>query len=285
MHRFLPQGSVGISDPCQDRMYHPVFAVAVEQYRRTISNRNASAMLPPMNMELDALKILIVEDERVLARSIKRQLEREGYQTEVVFDGEEASRAATSNGYQIILLDIKLAKKSGLEVLKELRAGSHRVPVIIISAKDTVQDRIAGLNAGADDYLVKPFDSGELSARIRAVLHRTGKLDSNILQAGDLRLDVVRRKAVREAQEIFLSNKEFALLEFLLRNKNQIVTRTRIAQEVWGYTFEPGTKIVDVTMSNLRKIVDEGFTMKLIQTIYREGYVLTEKNSQFEKAV
>ncbi len=238
-----------------------------------------------MNMELDALKILIVEDERVLARSIKRQLEREGYQTEVVFDGEEASRAATSNGYQIILLDIKLAKKSGLEVLKELRAGSHRVPVIIISAKDTVQDRIAGLNAGADDYLVKPFDSGELSARIRAVLHRTGKLDSNILQAGDLRLDVVRRKAVREAQEIFLSNKEFALLEFLLRNKNQIVTRTRIAQEVWGYTFEPGTKIVDVTMSNLRKIVDEGFTMKLIQTIYREGYVLTEKNSQFEKAV
>ena len=238
-----------------------------------------------MNMELDALKILIVEDERVLARSIKRQLEREGYQTEVVFDGEEASRAATSNGYQIILLDIKLAKKNGLEVLKELRAGSHRVPVIIISAKDTVQDRIAGLNAGADDYLVKPFDSGELSARIRAVLHRTGKLDSNILQAGDLRLDVVRRKAFREAQEIFLSNKEFALLEFLLRNKNQIVTRTRIAQEVWGYTFEPGTKIVDVTMSNLRKAVDEGFTMKLIQTIYREGYVLTEKNSQFEKAV
>jgi DNA-binding response OmpR family regulator len=244
-----------------------------------------SSNLEPARTDLpqNALKILIVEDERVLARSIERQLQREGYLTELAFDGDHALRAATSNAYNLVLLDVKLAKKSGLEVLKELRAGSNRLPVIIISAKDTVQDRILGLNAGADDYLVKPFDSGELSARIRSVLHRTGKLDSNILQAGDLRLDVVRRKASRGDREIALSNKEFALLEFLLRNKNQIVTRTRIAQEVWGYTFEPGTKIVDVTMSNLRKAVDESFDTKLIQTIYREGYLLAEKRAETAK--
>jgi DNA-binding response OmpR family regulator len=232
-----------------------------------------------------ALKVLIVEDEKVFARSIERQLQREGYFTEVAFDGEHALDAVRSNAYNLILLDLKLAKKSGLDVLKELRSNSQRVPVIIISAKDTVQDRILGLNAGADDYLVKPFDSGELSARMRAVLHRTGKLDSNILQAGDLRLDVIRRKVFRQEREIALSNKEFALLEFLLRNKNQIVTRTRIALEVWGYTFEPGTKIVDVTMSNLRKAVDESFDPKLIQTIYREGYLLAEKSGELAKTV
>ncbi len=223
------------------------------------------------------IRILLVEDEKKLAHSIERKLVRSGYVVTLAFDGEEGVEKARSHEIDLIILDINLPKKSGIAFLQELRANSYATPALILSARDGVVDRIQGLQVGADDYLVKPFDSGELLERIQAILRRSGFSRISIIQAGDLTVDVVKHTVRRAGKDIVLSPKEFALLEYFMRNKNQILTRRRIAERVWGYKFDTGTNIVDVYVSYLREAIDRGFPAKLIQTIRGEGFILKDE--------
>jgi len=220
--------------------------------------------------------VLLIEDERTLSHLIERKLQRAGYDVSLAYDGIEATAAAVGKEIDLIILDLNLPKKNGFEVLKELRGDGYATPVLILSARGDIDDRILGLELGADDYLVKPFDSAELVLRLQAILRRSGHARTSVLQAADLTMDVVKRQVVRGTQSIDLTKKEFSLLEFLLRNKNIILTRKRIAEEVWGYTFDTGTNIVDVYLSYLRDSVDKGFERKLIQTIRGEGFLLKD---------
>ncbi len=230
-----------------------------------------------MNVSEKKIRILLVEDERKLAHSIERKLVRAGYVVALAFDGEEGTEKAQSREFDLIILDLNLPKKSGTALLQELRSRSYPTPVLILSARDGVADRIQGLQDGADDYLVKPFDSGELLERIQAILRRSGFSRTSIMQAGDLTIDVVKRTVSRGHKTIVLSPKEFALLEYFMRNKDQILTRKRIAEQVWGYKFDTGTNIVDVYVSYLREAIDRGFPKKLIQTIRGEGFILRDE--------
>jgi DNA-binding response OmpR family regulator len=235
---------------------------------------SASAPKPaPSNLPI---RILLVEDERKLARVIERQLVRAAYKVDVAFDGQTAIGNIFSEEYHIIVLDLNLPNKSGIEVIHEIRSQSYLTPVLIISARDTVKDRVIGLEIGADDYLTKPFDSSELLARIQAILRRSGTLRTAILKAHDLTMDLVKRSVTRNGKKITLTQTEFSLLEFFLRNKNAILTRRRIAEQVWGYNFETGTNIVDVYVSYLRDSIDEGYPTRLIETIRGEGFMLRD---------
>jgi DNA-binding response OmpR family regulator len=221
-------------------------------------------------------RILLIEDERRLAHLMERRLIRSGFLVELAFDGEEGLRKAQSQEFELIILDLGLPQKDGLEVLKEYRAKAYTVPVLIVSARSRVDERISGLEVGADDYLTKPFDSGELVARVNAILRRTGNSRTSILQISDLTVDVTKRTVQRADKTIALSKTEYSLLEFFLQNKNQILTRKRIAEQVWGYTFNTGTNIVDVYINYLRRAIDDGFEPKLIQTVYGQGFILRE---------
>ncbi len=221
-------------------------------------------------------KILLVEDEKKLARAIERQLVRAGYNVDLAFTGEVAIEKITSLEFQLVILDIFLPGKSGIDVLHEIRSQSYATPVLILSARDRVQDRVQGLEVGADDYLTKPFDSSELLARIQSILRRSGTLRTSILEAGGLIMDMVKRTVKRDNKDISLTQTEFALLEFFMRNKNTLITRKRIAEQVWGYKFETGTNIVDVYISYLRNSVDKGFPRKLIETVRGEGFILKD---------
>lgn len=220
---------------------------------------------------------MVVEDEKRLARLLERHLVKAGYSVELAFNGEEAEEMLFSREYGLVVLDINLPKKSGFEVLRNLRHRSYETPVLIVSARGDVEDRVGGLQLGADDYIVKPFELSEMLARIESILRRSGVLRSSILQVGDLTMDVVRRVVTRNGKTIDLSEREFLLLEFFMRNKNQILTRQRIAHQVWGYAFETGTNIVDVYVSYIRKAINQGHSRKLIQTIRGEGFILTDK--------
>lgn len=223
-----------------------------------------------------AVPILIVEDEKKLAESIGQSLTRAGYAVSLAFDGEAAISAARAQQPALIVLDLNLPKRSGYEVLSTLREEQNAIPVLILSAMDRVEDRVRGLQEGADDYLVKPFDTSELIARIEALLRRAGKGAPLVYRAGDLVLDVLSRKVTRAGVDLALSPKQFALLEFFLRNKGEILTRRRIAEGIWGYTFDTGTNIVDVHINNLRKAIHTRGSKKLIYTIRKEGYVLRD---------
>jgi DNA-binding response OmpR family regulator len=220
------------------------------------------------------IKIVLVEDEKKLAHSLERLLVRSGYEVSLVFDGQSAIDAVTRQELHLMVLDINLPVKSGIEVLHHIRSSSYHTPVLVLTARDTIQDKIKGLEIGADDYLTKPFDSAELLARIQAILRRSGALRTSILQSADLTLDVVKRVVKRANQTINLTQTEFALLEFFLRNKNTILTRRRLAEQVWGYKFDTGTNIVDVYISYLRDSIDKGFSPKLIETVRGEGFIL-----------
>ena len=228
-------------------------------------------------MTIAPTRILVVEDEATLANSIKRQLKRAHYDVDLAKDGSVAERRLKECEYSLILLDLNLPGMSGFEVLKNLRSNANQTPVIIISGRDGIEDRVKGLQLGSDDYLVKPFDSGELLARISAILRRSGNSQNSILQVDDLVMDVAQRTVRRGNEHIELSPTEFKLLEFFLHNKNQICTRRRIAEQVWGYTFDTGTNIVDVYISYLRKAIDERFSKKLLHTIHGEGFILMDK--------
>jgi DNA-binding response OmpR family regulator len=222
------------------------------------------------------IKILLAEDERKLARVIGRQLSRVGYIVEMVYNGQDALSSILSNEYQLIVLDLNLPLKSGVEVLQELRQQSYQTPILVISAREGVKDRVTCLEIGADDYLTKPFDSSELIARIQAILRRSGTLRTSILNAKDLTIDVIKRIVMRGDRKINLSQTEFALLEFFVRNKNTILTRRRIAEQVWGYKFDTGTNIVDVYVSYLRDSIDKEYQDKLIETVPGKGYMLKD---------
>ncbi len=222
------------------------------------------------------IRILLVEDEKKLARSIERQLQRAGFQVELAFDGESALLKAVGQAFHLIILDVNLPHKSGFDVLRELRSQFYETPVIILTARDATPDKIFGLAEGADDYVTKPFDSGELVARIQAILRRSGISRASVIEAADLKMDVVKRTVTRGGKDIPLTHTEFALLEFLLRNRNTILTRRRIAEQVWGYTFDTGTNIVDVYISYLRDAIDDGFEKKLILTVRGQGIILKD---------
>jgi DNA-binding response OmpR family regulator len=221
--------------------------------------------------------VLLIEDEKKLARSLEKHLTREGYSVELAFDGEEAADKLKHNTYKLLILDINLPKKSGYDVLNEIRLELDSTPVLILSARDTVEDRVKGLRLGADDYLVKPFDSGEFLARVEAILRRTELSTSHLLTAEDLIMDIRERTVRRGDKEINLSPKEFSLLEYFLRNKNQVLTRKRIAEQVWGYHFDTGTNLVDVYVYYVREAIDKGYPKKLINTVRGQGFIMVDK--------
>jgi heavy metal response regulator len=220
------------------------------------------------------MRLLLVEDDPNLGRFIQKGLQEERYAVDVAMDGEEGLSLATVNQYDLIILDIMLPKLDGLGVCRKLRADRKTTPVLMLTARETVEDRVAGLDTGADDYLTKPFAFAELLARVRALLRRGSTLPSGRLQALDLELDPVSHRVWRAGQEIPLTNKEFALLEYLLRNTNQVLTRTAIIEHVWDIHYDSMTNIVDVHIRALRSKIDRNFPPPLIHTVRGVGYVL-----------
>jgi len=224
------------------------------------------------------MKILVVEDEKKVASFIKRGLEEEKYEVVTIHDGEEGLNTATEKSFDLIILDVMLPKMDGVTIMKELRTRKVLTPVLMLTAKDTVEDIVAGLASGSDDYLTKPFAFAELLARVRALLRRS-ELDRGAeIHFADLRLDPVTHKVWRAEKEIDLTAKEYALLEYLVRNPNQVLTRTMIAEHVWDYTFDSFTNIIDVYVNYLRKKIDRDAEKKLIHTVRGVGYILKEED-------
>ncbi len=218
------------------------------------------------------MRILVIEDEKGISNFIKKGLEAEYFTVDTAFDGEEGLNLAQINEYDVIVLDIRLPKKNGIEVCKELRKENSSVPIIMLTVEGDVKIKVETLNAGADDYLVKPFSLEELIARIRALLRREKKITGDVLQIDDLVLDTVSHKVKRGEKEINLSRKEFALLEYLMRNPGVVLTRGMILEHVWDMNADPFTNTVDVHIRFLRKKIDEGFKKKLIKTVHGSGY-------------
>ncbi|MDA3839612.1 MAG: response regulator transcription factor [Patescibacteria group bacterium] len=229
------------------------------------------------------MTILVVEDEIKITRFIKRGLEMEHYTIDVAYNGEDASEKIELNSYNLIILDIMLPKKSGVEVVRELREKKIETPVIMLTAKDTIKDRIAGLDAGADDYLVKPFAFGELVARIRALLRREKVVKSTRLEVDDLILDPATHEVTRAGKELKLSSKEYRLLDYMMRRPSHVCTRTMIGEHIWGYNFTDDSNVIDVYISYLRRKVDKGYRNKLIHTIRDVGYKIQDKGKGLPK--
>lgn len=224
------------------------------------------------------MRILVIEDEQKVAAFVRKGLEQEGYAVDVASDGEEGLYQFESYEYDAVILDLMLPKMPGLEVLKKIRARKVALPVLILTAKGTVDEKVAGLDAGASDYLVKPFAFAELSARMRVLLRR-GLQESVTLKVADLEMNTATRTVLRAGKKIDLKLKEFSLLEFLLRNARRTVTRTMIIEHVWDVHFDSVSNVVDVHINTLRNKVDRGFTPQLIQTVRGVGYVLTDEAS------
>ncbi len=222
------------------------------------------------------MRILLIEDEKKVARFISKGLIEESYAVDVAYDGEEGLFLAEVNDYDLIILDIMLPKKDGFEVLKTLRNKGFTTPVIMLTARDELESKIQGLDLGADDYMTKPFAFSELMARIRAVTRRKQEKADNKLQLGDLVIDAVTRTVTRGNKPIELTNKEYALLEYFIRNPGRVLSRTMIAEHVWDYQFDPMTNVIDVYVNYLRQKIDRGFEKKLIHTIRGVGYVIRE---------
>jgi DNA-binding response OmpR family regulator len=221
--------------------------------------------------------VLVVEDERRLAQLVRRVLEEEGHTVDVAHDGEEGLQMALEGTHDVIVLDIMLPEINGLDVCKSLRSNRVDTPVLLLTALDGVDDRVRGLDAGADDYLPKPFAFQELMARLRALSRRRVQpRDPQELNVEDLTLDLRRRRAQRDGRSIELSPKEFSLLEFLMRNQGRVVTRTQILDHLWGYDFATDSNLVDVYVAYLRRKVDKDTSNKLIRTVRGVGYALGE---------
>ena len=219
--------------------------------------------------------ILIVEDERRLAQVVRKVLEEEGHTVDVAHDGEDGLAMAMDGSHDVIVLDILLPGIDGIEVSQRLRAGRVDTPILLLTALNAVDDRVRGLDAGADDYLPKPFAFQELLARLRALgRRRVQAREPDTIQTADLVLDLRRRRAERAGKTIELSPKEFALLEFLLRNEGRVVTRSQILDHVWGYDYSPDSNLVDVYVTYLRRKVDRGHKRSLIRTVRGAGYAL-----------
>ena len=222
------------------------------------------------------MRILVIEDEAKVASFIRRGLEAEGYRVDIAPDGEVGLTRAFDHEYDLIVLDVMLPKRDGLDVLREMRKHKLRVPVLMLTARDTVADKVAGLDRGADDYLTKPFAFEELLARMRALLRRGSPLSPSTLSVANLELDLVSRQVTRAGTRIALTAKEFALLEFFLRHPGRVLSRALIAQHVWGVDFDTFTNVIDVYVNYLRKKIDAGFPTRLIHTVRGVGYVIKE---------
>ncbi len=224
------------------------------------------------------MRILIVEDDKGVSRFIKKGLSEEGFGVDAVFDGEEGLYMASTDVYDLIILDIMLPELNGFEVLKSIRKKGVLTPVLFLTAKGEKEDIVHGLGLGADDYLVKPFAFTELLARIKAVLRRGQKdVEMSKICVGDLTLNLLDRTVVRGGKNIELAGKEFAILEYLTKNAGQVLTRTMILDKVWGYDFDTSSNIIDVHINRLRSKMDHGFDSKLIYTIKGVGYVVKVK--------
>ena len=222
------------------------------------------------------MRILIVEDEKKLAAYIKKGLEENHFAVDVSYDGEEGLFTLNSSEYDLVILDILLPGKNGLEILKEARKNGMNMPILLLTAKDAIEDKVRGLDLGADDYLVKPFSFIELMARVRALIRRGKVSFQTQLTVADLTLDIAAHRLYQDGQPIDLTNKEFALLEFFMRNLNTILTRTQIIEHVWDYSFDSLANVIDVFVNRLRNKIDRDRTQKLIHTIKGVGYIMKE---------
>lgn len=223
------------------------------------------------------MRVLVIEDEKQLLKIIGERLKEEGYATDLVRDGIEGLHFAESLDYDCIILDIMLPSMDGFSVLRKLRARKINTPILILTAKDTIKDKVSGLDLGADDYITKPFSFEELIARVRAMLRRKSSEKETVLFISDLTLDLITREVSRGNHLIELTSKEFAILEYLLRNKGRVLTKSQIANHVWNYEFEYKSNIVEVYVRYLRKKLEDNFENKLIHTVSGVGYVIKVK--------
>jgi DNA-binding response OmpR family regulator len=226
------------------------------------------------------MRILVVEDERRLAGIIKRGLVEEGYAVDNAYDGAEAEYMAENTAYSVIILDVMLPRKDGITVCRDLRAKNVNTPILMLTARDTVDDRIKGLDSGADDYQVKPFAFGELLARVRALLRRESTSRGHKLRAGDLVLDTLTREARRGDRKIELTTKEYAMLEYLMRHPNIVLTRTMLEENVWDYEFDGASNVVDVYVRRLRSKLEDSGDTGLIETVRGAGYRLRSEEGR-----
>ena len=222
------------------------------------------------------MRILVVEDQKDLNKIITKRLTAEGFSVDSCFDGEAVFDYIDTAVYDCIVMDIMMPKKDGLTTLKEMRAEGDMTPVLFLTAKDTVEDKVTGLDMGTNDYLVKPFAFEELLARIRVITRKTSKQVSSLFSVGDLVMDLSSHRVHRAGKEISLSAKEFALLEYLMRNKGIVLSREKIENNLWNYDYAGGTNAVDVYIRYLRKKIDDDYDVKLIHTVRGTGYVLKE---------
>jgi DNA-binding response OmpR family regulator len=229
-----------------------------------------------LNLLNYVMRVLVVEEEKKTASFMRKALQAEGFAVDVCGNGDDALAAATTTPFDALVLDIMLPGRDGLSVLLQLRARKNATPVLLLSARGEVNERVQGLNAGADDYLPKPFIIAELVARVRALGRRGGENKSTVLRLADLALDTVSHEAKRGEKKIELTVREYRLLEFLLRNAGRICGRMSIIEKVWDYDFDPGTNLVDVYVRRLREKIDDGFEPKLLHTVRGIGYVLKE---------
>jgi two-component system, OmpR family, copper resistance phosphate regulon response regulator CusR len=230
---------------------------------------------------MSKMNILVVEDEQKVAAFLKNGLEEQGYHIDLAFDGYTGEKLALNRDYQLILLDVIIPVVNGIDLCKKIKEVKPELPVLMLTALGTTDDKVAGFDSGADDYLVKPFEFKELIARIKALTKRSQTSQQttyvpNILRVGDLHLDIDKKIAIRGEKNIALTAKEFSLLEYLMRNKGRVLSRPDIAEHVWDVTFDTGTNVVEVYVNILRKKIDKDFPTKLIQTRIGLGYVIQE---------
>ena len=225
------------------------------------------------------MKILVVEDEPKLASFVKKGLEEQSCEVDVAYDGQVGRTMALNNLYDVIVMDINLPKMNGFDVVQSIRQEQNRTPVLMLTAMGSVDDKLTGFEAGADDYLVKPFEFRELMARLRALTKRSGEagMQTNVLKVADLELDLNEKIARRASKRVELTAKEFGLLEYLMRNRGRVVSRVDIAEKVWDIHFDTGTNVIDVYVNFLRKKIDKDFPKKLIHTVIGMGYMLKEE--------
>ena len=226
------------------------------------------------------MRLLIIEDEKDLAENIKKGLVEEGFAVDISIDGEDGKFMIETEPYDLVILDIMLPKIDGITLCKEIRAKGIKIPILMLTAKSTLENKIEGFDGGADDYLTKPFDFVELKARVHALLRRAGNIELPILEIADLKMDPQKHEVFRNSEKLDLTPKEFSILELLLKNKEKVVTRTMIVEHVWDYNFESMSNLVDVLIGTLRKKVDKKGMKKLIKTVYGVGFKLSEENNE-----
>ena len=226
------------------------------------------------------MRLLVIEDEKSLLKIIAKRLKEEGYSVDVVTNGRDGENYIYSTDYDCIILDIMIPIADGLTLLRRIRAKKISTPVLLLTARDSIEDRVIGLDTGADDYLIKPFSFDELLARVRALLRRRKEKLDIVLSVGDLKLDTVTREVRRGNKLIELTSKEYSILEYFLKNKNRVLTKSQIAEHVWNYDFEYNSNIVEVYIRYLRRKIDEDFKNKLIHTIRGGGYVLKDESEK-----